>query len=193
MSENQPISVGAEYEIPVEHGILTSRQIEILTLVASGDSSSEIGGKLFITEQTVKNHRIEIYDRLNVNTSPAALKVAAEQGIIHPPSLVPADFDWEKLRLLSSTERRVLAEFANAGSANEAIAEKMDLSMHTIKWHFRNIYRKTGLINRDQAMIILLTAQYKAEERMGPHGGKLLFEFWKRGAPSPERVRTITP
>jgi two-component system, NarL family, nitrate/nitrite response regulator NarL len=45
---------------------LTPREIEIVRAVASGHSNSEIAGKLSISEQTVKHHITNIFDKLGV-------------------------------------------------------------------------------------------------------------------------------
>ncbi len=46
---------------------LTSRQIEVLTLVARGLTYKEVGAKLFLSERTIKYHMGEIVARLHVD------------------------------------------------------------------------------------------------------------------------------
>ncbi len=54
---------------------LSEREIEILSLIASGSSNKEIAGLLFITEGTVKNHVTNILGKLDVrDRTQAALK-----------------------------------------------------------------------------------------------------------------------
>ena len=45
---------------------LTSREQEILTLLAAGLSNSEIAAQLFISPETVKKHAANIYGKLGV-------------------------------------------------------------------------------------------------------------------------------
>jgi two-component system, NarL family, nitrate/nitrite response regulator NarL len=45
---------------------LTPREIEIVRAVASGYSNSEIAGRMSISEQTVKHHITNIFDKLGV-------------------------------------------------------------------------------------------------------------------------------
>ena len=52
---------------------LTSRELEILRLVASGATNGDIGRRLWVTEQTVKFHLRNIYRKLG---SPIALRPA---------------------------------------------------------------------------------------------------------------------
>jgi DNA-binding NarL/FixJ family response regulator len=47
--------------------LLSSRETEIVKLVAGGLRNKEIGEKLFISEQTVKNHLHNIFDKLGVS------------------------------------------------------------------------------------------------------------------------------
>jgi DNA-binding NarL/FixJ family response regulator len=47
--------------------LLTSRQIEILTLLASGKGTKEIAFELDLSDKTVAAHRAQIMDRLKIN------------------------------------------------------------------------------------------------------------------------------
>lgn len=54
---------------------LSERELEILSYVVKGSSNREIGGSLFISEKTVKNHLSSIFRKLNVDDrTQAALK-----------------------------------------------------------------------------------------------------------------------
>jgi two-component system, NarL family, nitrate/nitrite response regulator NarL len=50
-----------------EKPLLSEREKEIVQLVAQGFRNREIGEKLFISEQTVKNHLHNIFDKLGVS------------------------------------------------------------------------------------------------------------------------------
>jgi two-component system, NarL family, nitrate/nitrite response regulator NarL len=50
-----------------EKPLLSDREKEIVQLVAQGFRNREIGEKLFISEQTVKNHLHNIFDKLGVS------------------------------------------------------------------------------------------------------------------------------
>ncbi|VEP13037.1 Uncharacterized transcriptional regulatory protein YfiK (fragment) [Hyella patelloides LEGE 07179] len=52
--------------IPSELAELTSRETEVLQLIAQGYNNREIAAELYITERTVKNHINSILRRLNV-------------------------------------------------------------------------------------------------------------------------------
>ena len=61
---------------------LTERELEILRLVAQGDSNKEIGNKLGITEGTVKTHVKGLLKKLHAPGRTGAVKEAAHQGLI---------------------------------------------------------------------------------------------------------------
>jgi DNA-binding NarL/FixJ family response regulator len=50
----------------LERALLSPREDEIVSLVARGFKNKEIAEKMFITEQTVKNHLHKIFDKLHV-------------------------------------------------------------------------------------------------------------------------------
>lgn len=83
-------SVLATYrEDPV--GSLSERQLEVLRLVAEGNSYEEIGTRLFISANTVKFHLRSIYMRLGVRNRVAAARMLSERGAAdpHPPGSPP--------------------------------------------------------------------------------------------------------
>ena len=61
---------------------LTSREKEILTLVAKGESNADIAKKLFVREVTVKTHLNSIYKKLNVDNRVQAVLLAIQTQII---------------------------------------------------------------------------------------------------------------
>jgi len=60
---------------------LTAREIEVLRLVASGRSNSEIAAALFISEHTVARHLQNIFGKLGVSTRTAAAAYAFEHRL----------------------------------------------------------------------------------------------------------------
>lgn len=61
---------------------LTGREIEILEHVASGETSRQIGERLFISENTVKNHVRNILDKLGLHSRSEAVVYAIREGLI---------------------------------------------------------------------------------------------------------------
>jgi DNA-binding NarL/FixJ family response regulator len=70
---------------------LTAREVEVLRLVARGLGNREIGTKLFISENTVKNHVRNILEKLQLHTRMEAAMYAVRQNIIDPRQDEPDD------------------------------------------------------------------------------------------------------
>jgi DNA-binding NarL/FixJ family response regulator len=67
---------------PIQRSVLTTREQEILTLVAKGLSNKEIALKLTISEYTVKNHLKNIMQKLYLSNRVQLTRYAYEQGWI---------------------------------------------------------------------------------------------------------------
>jgi ATP/maltotriose-dependent transcriptional regulator MalT len=52
---------------------LSSREAQIMTLIAAGHSNGQIAERLVLAEKTVKNHVNRIYAKLGVGSRPAAI------------------------------------------------------------------------------------------------------------------------
>jgi DNA-binding NarL/FixJ family response regulator len=63
-------------------GVLTSREMEIVRLVASGLHNKEIAGKLLISEGTVKIHLHHIYEKLHVDGRLELTLYAQDKGLL---------------------------------------------------------------------------------------------------------------
>jgi len=61
---------------------LSSREIQVLELVAAGRSNTDVAEELFISETTVKSHLAHIFSKLNVSSRTAAVSAARQQGIL---------------------------------------------------------------------------------------------------------------
>ncbi|HEX8939499.1 MAG TPA: response regulator transcription factor [Candidatus Limnocylindrales bacterium] len=66
--------------------VLTRREVEILTLVADGLSNKEIGGRLSITEGTVKNHVHNALEKLGLENRIQAAAYVVRQGWSRRPA-----------------------------------------------------------------------------------------------------------
>ncbi len=68
-------------------GALTSKEIEVVRLIAAGNANKEIAAQLSITEETVKSRVKNILDKLGANDRTHAVSIALKRGIIELPSL----------------------------------------------------------------------------------------------------------
>ena len=66
--------------------LLTSREREVLTLIAEGKKTQEIAAVLFISANTVRRHRYNLMEKLNINNLADLVKYAISQSYIpdHP-------------------------------------------------------------------------------------------------------------
>jgi DNA-binding NarL/FixJ family response regulator len=61
---------------------LSSREIEVLGLVARGLTNKDIARALHLSEATVKTHLLHVFSKLGVDDRTKAVTVAAERGIL---------------------------------------------------------------------------------------------------------------
>lgn len=64
---------------------LTNRELEILALIANGDSNRVIGEKLFLSEKTIKNYITSIFQKLQTSDRTHAAVYAIQHGLIGQP------------------------------------------------------------------------------------------------------------
>jgi DNA-binding NarL/FixJ family response regulator len=63
---------------------LTTRELEILKLLAGGMANKQIAFQLSISEKTVRNHVSNMYEKLNVYDRTQAALYAVRKGLIEP-------------------------------------------------------------------------------------------------------------
>jgi DNA-binding CsgD family transcriptional regulator len=61
---------------------ITTRELEVLNLVAQGMSNREIAGSLFVSENTVKTHCSRAFDKLGATRRTQAVQLGRELGLI---------------------------------------------------------------------------------------------------------------
>jgi DNA-binding NarL/FixJ family response regulator len=62
--------------------VITSREEEVLQLIADGCSTPEVAEQLFISQKTVKNHLASIYQKLDARDRTQAVLQAVRMGIV---------------------------------------------------------------------------------------------------------------
>jgi two-component system response regulator NreC len=63
-------------DISSDIGQLSTKETDILILIAEGLTSAEIGESLFISKRTVDTHRIHLMQKLNLKSFPQLMKFA---------------------------------------------------------------------------------------------------------------------
>lgn len=85
----------------------------------------------------------------------AAIRAVAAGLIVRAPAARDSGFaamgDSEGHALLTPRELEVLAALAE-GMTNKAIARRLDISLHTVKFHVESLFRKLGARTRTEAV-----------------------------------------
>jgi DNA-binding NarL/FixJ family response regulator len=78
-----PADVATRLADHTKNASLTSREVEVIELIADGKRNKEIAASLGIKNDTVEAHLRNIYWKLRVNDRTAAVTVALRRGFIH--------------------------------------------------------------------------------------------------------------
>ena len=62
--------------------MLSSREIEVLRLLADGFTKDQIAEKLFLSSHTIDSHRRNLFLKLDANNTPMLIRIAFEKGIL---------------------------------------------------------------------------------------------------------------
>lgn len=81
----RPISPDVEARLRErrEQPALTSREVQVLEMVARGSRNKQIAEGLDISEETVRAHMRNVFAKLNATDRTAAVHAAIQRGIIH--------------------------------------------------------------------------------------------------------------
>ena len=74
-------SLATSSSVPNTHG-LSPRELQVLRLVASGETNKAIAAALVLSERTVDRHVSNIYAKLRVSSRAAATAYAYEHGLL---------------------------------------------------------------------------------------------------------------
>ena len=69
-------------QAPRKAGELTSREAEVLQLIAEGFSNKQIAAELSISIKTVEKHRQQVMNKLNIHDMAGLTRYAITKGMI---------------------------------------------------------------------------------------------------------------
>ena len=78
-----PPQIGQKLMENISHSVLSGRELDIIKLIAEGESNKEIGDQLGITEGTVKTHVKGLLKKLKAPGRTAAVREAVHRGLVH--------------------------------------------------------------------------------------------------------------
>jgi DNA-binding NarL/FixJ family response regulator len=75
-------SIPADIPLQPPRAALTARELEVLRLLASGESNKEVASALNISGNTVETHRARIMNKLDLHSMNAVVRYALRMGLI---------------------------------------------------------------------------------------------------------------
>jgi DNA-binding CsgD family transcriptional regulator len=73
-------NLAAKDESPLSS--LTSREMEVLQLIAEGRSTAEIADRLFVSVKTISTHRGRLMEKLAVGNVAGLTRIAIREGVV---------------------------------------------------------------------------------------------------------------
>jgi DNA-binding NarL/FixJ family response regulator len=64
------------------HETLSDREYEVMCLIASGKTVTEIAGQLSLSVKTISTHRTRVLEKLGVKNSAAIVQYAVRNGLV---------------------------------------------------------------------------------------------------------------
>jgi DNA-binding CsgD family transcriptional regulator len=145
---------------------LAPREAEVFAFAGVGLSLSSIASILGLSVGTVRTHLGKAYTKSAVRSRAAATSALldVEPTALHEAGdrLVPGDSG-----PLTRREIAVL-RFAATGRTTSAIASLAGITRETAKTHLANAYRKLGVQNRSQALLVVATTGVPDQTPSGP-------------------------
>jgi len=122
---------------------LTDRELEVLGLIANGDSNVRIADKLLISERSVENHAYSIYSKLPIEWVGVNPRVKAAGMYMEEYKL---EFIKQSVEVhLTPREREVYSLIAE-GYYNSRIAGELLIEETTVDHYVNSIYSKLGIV-----------------------------------------------
>ena len=64
------------------HDVLSDRELQVMCLLAAGNSATEIGAELSLSVKTTSTYRARIMEKLNLRNTADIIRYALERGLV---------------------------------------------------------------------------------------------------------------
>src|SRR5215831_1479904 len=81
LAEQLVFGLGAETEKPV-HEILSDREYQVLCMIASGKTVTQIADELVLSVKTISTYRVRILEKLKMNNNAEITRYAIKEGLV---------------------------------------------------------------------------------------------------------------
>ena len=121
---------------------LTSREFQVLGLMANGDSNSRVAEKLNVEERTVVWHLTHLYSKLELGPKNRRVYNSKVKAVQMYRERYQSEFIEEKVDAdLTPRQREVLSLMAQ-GYSSQRIAKELFVEPRTVRHHITSVYSK---------------------------------------------------
>ena len=71
-------------ELTCDPVVLSDRELEVIKLIAEGQTNGQIADKLFLSSHTINAHRRNVMQKLGVNNTASVVMFAVKEGLVSP-------------------------------------------------------------------------------------------------------------
>ena len=76
------VTILDDFSAKPRHDCLSDRELEVMLLIASGISLTEIGNRLHVSSKTVSTYRARLMDKMQMKTNAELTRYAMEHNLI---------------------------------------------------------------------------------------------------------------
>lgn len=81
-AEKMAFEIGRRAAEKTPHETLTSREFQVMRMIATGVTPKSIAGELYVSVKTINSHRIRILEKMNMKTNAELTRYALENRLI---------------------------------------------------------------------------------------------------------------
>lgn len=81
-AEKMAFEIGRRSAGKAPHETLTSREFQVMRMIAEGVTPKNIAGELYVSAKTINSHRIRILEKMNIKTNAELTRYALENKLI---------------------------------------------------------------------------------------------------------------